>query len=70
MKEHEVIIKAQQEYTHLLLDELGSTVTLAFVHGWRSENIERGQELRQKLRDLFERANLPVPELYLENQSV
>lgn len=70
MKEQEAIIKAQQEYTQILLDELDSTISLAGVHGWRSQNVEKGIEHRQKLRDLFKQANLPVPELYLEKKQL
>ena len=39
----------QLKYIELLREELDSAVGVAHIHGWRSQNVEKGKELREKL---------------------
>lgn len=43
------IKKAYEEYVKMLGEEIDSLVGIAFVHGWKSKNIKRGDELRAKV---------------------
>ena len=38
-----------KEYSQFLTDELGETVAIAHIHGWRSTRYEKGKEYREKL---------------------
>jgi hypothetical protein len=38
-----------KEYIELLREELDESVVIAFTHGWRSSNIDKGQKLRDEL---------------------
>lgn len=48
----EALIKAHIEYQGILIDELNSLVPLAHIHGWRSQNVKRGEEARLKIESL------------------
>lgn len=43
------LINAQQEYINILSDEIDSLVSIAHVHGWRSNNFEKGKAAREKI---------------------
>ena len=46
------IIAKQDEYNKLLSDELDEVVTIAYIHGWRSNKFEQGKQMRDELADL------------------
>ncbi len=46
------LIKALKEYNQLLSDELDDSASMAFVHGWRSKRVEKGNELRERISKL------------------
>ncbi len=48
----EELIKALKEYNKLLSDELDDSASMAFVHGWRSKRVEKGNELRERISKL------------------
>lgn len=48
------LIETLEEYNRLLITEIESMVTLAHVHGWRSDNVEKGKELRLKIEGIKE----------------
>jgi vacuolar-type H+-ATPase subunit I/STV1 len=48
------IIAKQDEYNKLLSDELDEVVTIAYIHGWRSNKFEQGKQMRDELADLNE----------------
>jgi hypothetical protein len=41
---------AWEAYANLLGDELNDIIVLATVHGWKSQRIEKGRELREKIK--------------------
>lgn len=43
------VIALKDEYIQLLVDELNDMAGAAYVHGWRSTRVEKGQELRDKI---------------------
>lgn len=43
------VIALKDEYIQLLTDELSDMAGMAYVHGWRSTRVEKGQELRDKI---------------------
>ena len=47
------IEKALCEYVYLLEKELEEVVPIAYVHGWRSNQAEKGQEARDKIGRLM-----------------
>jgi hypothetical protein len=46
------LVEKQQEYIKLLTDELSDVVSMAFVHGWRSNRFEVGKKLREEIASL------------------
>lgn len=46
------LVEKQQEYIKLLTDELSEVVSMAFVHGWRSNRFEAGKKLREEIASL------------------
>jgi len=52
MKTLESLVKAQNEYINLLVDEQRECIGLATVHGWKSERFEQGKKLRDKIAEL------------------
>jgi hypothetical protein len=49
MKNLEKIIEIQDEYIHLLGEELNELVVLAHIHGWESKRYEDGKKLREEI---------------------
>lgn len=45
----EELIDAYKEYVALLNDEINSLLGVAHVHGWRSQNVEKGKACREKI---------------------
>ena len=45
-------IEKLKEYQKLLIEELDGSVSIAWVHGWRSTNIEAGERLRNEIASL------------------
>lgn len=48
------LVKAYQEYTKLLGDEINDMTAVAYVHGWRTNRYEEGKVLRDKIKRLEE----------------
>lgn len=48
------LVKAYQDYTQLLGDEINDTAAVAYLHGWRSSRYEQGKVLREKIKQLEE----------------
>jgi hypothetical protein len=46
------LVAAQDEYIQLLVKEIESMVSLAYMHGWRSDNHEAGAALRERIDSL------------------
>jgi hypothetical protein len=46
------LIKAQDEYIKLLVEELDEVVVLMSVHGWKSHRYEQGKQSRDKIEQL------------------
>jgi hypothetical protein len=44
--------QAYESYINVLLDEINDLVGAASVHGWRSRNVERGEQARQEIQKL------------------
>ena len=55
------LIIALKQYVELLSAELGELVTLAHNHGWKSQYIQEGIELRAKIEKLSSKPK-PDPE--------
>lgn len=53
--ERDALIKKQQEYIKLLVDELNEIVTTVAQHGWRSTRVEEGERLRAEIQTLEEK---------------
>jgi hypothetical protein len=53
--ERDALIKKQQEYIKLLVDELNEIVTTVAQHGWRSTRVEEGERLRAEIKTLEEK---------------
>jgi len=51
-KEKEELIEAYEEYVKILVDEIESLIGVASVHGWRSRNVELGQQCRNRIHSL------------------
>lgn len=47
--EVEELINAYENYLNVLNDELNDSVSMASVHGWKSRNIDRGEEARRRI---------------------
>ena len=47
-------IAAHEEYENLLIEEINDFAGLAFAHGFRSQNVERGKACRAKIKALKE----------------
>lgn len=43
------LVDIYKEYAELLIQEISSMVGLCYVHGWKSENVEKGKNLREKI---------------------
>lgn len=52
MNDFNKLVKAQDEYIALLVKEIESMVSIAYTHGWRSDNHEAGALLREKIAAL------------------
>lgn len=48
------LVKAYQEYTNLLVDEINDMAAVTYVHGWRTNRYEPGKVLRDKIKRLEE----------------
>ena len=46
------IIEKQDKYNKFLSDELNEVVTIAHIHGWRSNRFEQGKQMRDELASL------------------
>ena len=46
------LIETLKEYIVLLTEELDELAIFADVHGWKSKRIEKGNELREKIKQL------------------
>lgn len=46
------LVKAYQDYTQLLGDEISDMAALAYVHGWRSKRHEQCKLLQDKIKQL------------------
>lgn len=53
-------IAAHEEYEALLIDEINSLIGTASVHGWKSQNVEKGAKLRDKINAL--KSGQPSPQ--------
>lgn len=42
-----ILIQLYKEYVRLLGEEINNLAGLAFVHGWKSTNVEQGNVLQQ-----------------------
>jgi hypothetical protein len=51
------IIEAQNQYIAILGKELDSAVSIAHVHGWRSNLVEEGKNMRNEITLLSEKFN-------------
>jgi hypothetical protein len=51
------IIEAQNQYIALLCKEIDSAVSIAYVHGWRSNLVEEGENMRNEINLLSEKFN-------------
>jgi hypothetical protein len=51
------IIEAQNQYIALLCKEIDSAVSIAHVHGWRSNLVEEGENMRNEITLLSEKFN-------------
>ena len=51
------IIEAQNQYIALLCKEIDSAVSIAHVHGWRSNLVEEGENMRNEINLLSEKFN-------------
>ncbi len=54
------IIKSQEEYIDLLSEEIFSLIEIAHVHGWKSKYVEKGQSLRNKIKELHNKRNFEL----------
>ena len=48
----EKLLQKEREYRELIDKELSDVVTIAAVHGWKSDDYERGVQLRKELAEL------------------
>lgn len=46
------LVKAQDEYLKATIAEAQETMTLAYIHGWRSTRVDLGRRLRAKIEAL------------------
>ena len=46
------IIEAQKKYIEVLCKEIDSAVSIAHIHGWRSNLVEDGESLRNEITRL------------------
>jgi hypothetical protein len=51
------LIEAQNQYIALLCKEIDSAVSIAYVHGWRSNLVEEGENMRNEITLLSEKFN-------------
>jgi hypothetical protein len=51
------IIEAQNQYIAILGKEIDSAVSIAHVHGWRSNLVEEGENMRNEITLLSEKFN-------------
>jgi hypothetical protein len=54
------LVEALKEYNQLITDELNDLVGVAAVHGWKSNRVEQGEKLREKIKRLEEISPLPL----------
>lgn len=43
------LIRLYEEYIKLLGDELNDVVVMASIHGWKSDRVEQGEEMRREI---------------------
>lgn len=48
------LIKAYENYIDLLTDELNEVVSMAAIHGWKSDRAEKGEAARIEIETLKE----------------
>ena len=48
------LVKYYQEYSKLLIGEINDTASLAYVCGWRSNYYQKGEVLREKIKQMEE----------------
>jgi hypothetical protein len=53
----EGLIKAQEEYINLLVEELNEVTGIASVHGWKSSRVDQGAALRHRISYLTNQLN-------------
>jgi len=49
-KAYQELIKLKDDYIELLGEEIDDLIGLAHVHGWKSQNVEEGIEIRKKIK--------------------
>jgi hypothetical protein len=52
--------RIKDEYIKMLGNEIDSLVGLAYMHGWQSKNIQKGIDLRAKIKSLTEQIEAEV----------
>lgn len=55
------IFRAYDKYIEALEDENSSLVGLAYVHGWRSSQVEFGRTCRAKIKELKKKWGISAP---------
>lgn len=46
------LMEAYKDYIELLENELDEVCPVAAVHGWKSDRVEKGYELRARIKEL------------------
>jgi SMC interacting uncharacterized protein involved in chromosome segregation len=54
IKAADEVIETKDEYINLLLNEISSLIGIAYLHGWRSSNFQKGEECRDKIYKALE----------------
>lgn len=57
----EELIDLQRQYIQLLKEELDSAVGIAWVHGWRSQNVDKGEQMRLQISESEKSINSNAP---------
>jgi hypothetical protein len=65
----EEIIQAYKEYIDVLTDEINDLIGSAYVHGFRSRNVVRGELARAKIEQLLNKEQNPERSVATEAQS-
>jgi hypothetical protein len=49
VEDYEKLVVLLNDYNDLLGEELNSCAPVAHIHGWRSDNASKGEELRERI---------------------